>query len=312
MTIPMNVMPPFFEYAGRKNPFFQLIFLLFFMVIGCLLFSLLGGGLSSLIWRGTSYYNMGSDSWAHFFRFNQTVGMIGLWLVPSMFFSYAHDKKWFSYNLANQRCKEVLKNWVCLAAITILPVVGLIAYLNQLIQLPDFMSSIEEWMRAKDDEATEALMMITANKSVGNLILNLLVLGVFPAICEEFFFQGALQPLLTQWTKNKHIAIWLTAFIFSAIHFQFYGFIPRFLLGAYLGYLLIWSNSLWLPILAHMLHNVCSLLAEFVTGRNGIDMDDFTLTPQECAIAIPIWIIFALITALIIRKLWQNRITTNS
>lgn len=302
-------MPPLFESAGLKNSFVQLIFLLFFLVIGCLLFSLIGVGLSSLIWHETPLYN--SEAWVHFFRFNQTVGMMGMWLIPSLLFSYAHDKKWFSYNFANQKSKEELKNWVCIAAITILPVVTLLAYLNQMMQLPDCMSSIAEWMRAKEDEANDALTMITANKSIGNLLLNLLVLGALPAICEEFFFQGALQPLLTQWTKNKHIAIWVTAFIFSAIHMQFYGFIPRFLLGAYLGYLLIWSNSLWLPIIAHMLHNVCSLLVEYVTNYNGIDIDNLTLTSKEWAIALPIWIVFTVISILIIRKIWQNRVTEN-
>ena len=72
---------------------------------------------------------------------------------------------------------------------------------------------------------------------------------------------------------KAHIAIWITAIIFSAVHFQFYGFIPRVLLGAFFGYLALWSGSLWLPIFAHALNNSLVVISTWLTKRNTIDID---------------------------------------
>jgi len=111
------------------------------------------------------------------------------------------------------------------------------------------------------------------------LLINIVIMAFLPAIFEEFLFRGTLQPLFTKWFANKHVAIIVTAFIFSAIHFQFYGFIPRFLLGIYLGYLLVWSQSLWLPIIAHFMHNATSLIFDYGAQRRGIDLE--TVDPSQ-------------------------------
>jgi len=110
-------------------------------------------------------------------------------------------------------------------------------------------------------------------KTIGALLVNLLMLAVIPAIGEEFIFRGCLQRLFNQLTKNHHIAIWLTAIIFSSIHLQFYGFIPRMLLGAMFGYLFVWSNSLWLPILGHFLNNATAVITAYVYQQQGKSLE---------------------------------------
>ena len=82
-----------------------------------------------------------------------------------------------------------------------------------------------------------------------------------------------MQPLFERWTGNKHTAVIITAFIFSAVHFQFFGFVPRFLLGFYLGYLFVWSRSIWLSATAHFMHNSLSVIIYYYTTQNGIDTD---------------------------------------
>jgi len=72
---------------------------------------------------------------------------------------------------------------------------------------------------------------------------------------------------------NIHAAIWVTAFIFSAIHVQFYGFLPRILLGAAFGYMAVWSGSLWLPILAHFINNAVGVIAFYIVRKQSITFD---------------------------------------
>ena len=91
--------------------------------------------------------------------------------------------------------------------------------------------------------------------SISSLLINMVMIGVIPAIGEEFLFRGALQKIFSEWTKNKHLGIWISAILFSAMHLQFYGFIPRMLLGALFGYTLLWTGSLWIPIFGHFVNN---------------------------------------------------------
>jgi hypothetical protein len=132
-------------------------------------------------------------------------------------------------------------------------------------------------------------------------LLNLFICAALPAIGEEFFFRGTLQQLFNQWFKNKHVAIIVTAFLFSAIHLQFYGFIPRFLLGLYLGYLFVWTGSLWAPIFAHFLHNGISVGIQYFANQQGIEPEMNYLLTDE----LPMLIISIVISTVGIFLLWQ-------
>ena len=102
----------------------------------------------------------------------------------------------------------------------------------------------------------------------GSLIVTVLMVGLMTGIGEELTFRGIIQSLVTEKSNNHHIAIWVTAIIFSAIHFQFFGFFPRMLLGAFFGYLMVWSGSIWLPIYAHFLNNSMAVVAAYMLNIN--------------------------------------------
>jgi len=161
---------------------------------------------------------------------------------------------------------------VVLSAILIVfaqPIIGWASELNSYLSLPEGLSSIENWMKNAETQGeliTEAFLSTT---STSGLLVNIFMIAVLPAFAEEILFRGALASLFKEWTKNVHLAVFLSAFIFSAIHMQFYGFLPRFLLGLALGYLFFWSGSLWLPIVAHFINNFLSVIVEFLF-RKGI------------------------------------------
>jgi membrane protease YdiL (CAAX protease family) len=91
------------------------------------------------------------------------------------------------------------------------------------------------------------------------MLLGFLVISLIAGLSEEFFFRKMLQPRIISLTGNHHAGIWITAFIFSAIHLQFFGLIPRMALGALFGYYFCWTGNIWLPVLAHALNNALTL-----------------------------------------------------
>lgn len=153
-----------------------------------------------------------------------------------------------------------------------------IAWLNSQMTFPVSWSSVEEWMREKELLAGKYTVMLTSGETAPSLLTNIMVVALLPAVGEELFFRGVIQKMLGGFFRKGHAAIWITAFIFSAIHLQFYGFLPRLLLGAIFGYLFYWSGSVWLPIAAHFLNNVIPITIAWRAG-----WDEGTAVTQEFA-----------------------------
>ena len=117
-------------------------------------------------------------------------------------------------------------------------------------------------------ELTEAFLKVDG---VSGLVFNLFMIAFLPAIGEEFFFRGVVQRIFTRMTRNHHSGIWISAILFSAIHMQFYGFLPRMLLGVLFGYLLVWSGTIWLPVVAHFFNNAFAVIAMYFIGKGMIN-----------------------------------------
>jgi hypothetical protein len=113
--------------------------------------------------------------------------------------------------------------------------------------------------------------------TIGGLIVNLLLMALLPALAEELTFRGILQRLIGKKQEDKgivpHMAIWVTAIVFSAIHMQFYGFIPRMLMGALFGYVFVWTGSLWVPIVMHFVNNGMAVLVYYILSSKGVSID---------------------------------------
>lgn len=163
--------------------------------------------------------------------------------------------------------------WTLLVMCLSVPAMNLLVEWNQNIHLPESMSEIETSLRAMEDAAMASTQLLIGGGGVGSMIVAILIVGVLAGFSEELFFRGALQRLFCMTNLNKHVAIWLTAVIFSAIHFQFFGFVPRLLLGAFFGYLLWWSGSLWLPIIAHIFNNTLVVVSEYMKAANPESFD---------------------------------------
>lgn len=156
---------------------------------------------------------------------------------------------------------------VALVMLVSIPAQEWLIHWNENISLPEALSSIEDMMRTFEANASETMMLLLSDTSVGALIVNILIIGVAAGFSEELFFRGSIQRLLCTGGINPHTAIWATAFVFSALHMQFFGFFPRLLLGAYFGYLLYWTGSIWVPVFAHILNNTIYVITAWMYLR---------------------------------------------
>lgn len=193
-------------------------------------------------------------------RMAMVIQSVCLFLIPALVFIFFCEKGYQSYLFANHDVNISFWILAILLIIFIQPFISSVGYYNQQLTLPDSFSAIEDWMRRNEVSAEKSINLLFLDKSKLGLLLNVVILAVVAGIGEELFFRGCLQQIIGKIVSNKHIAVWITAFIFSALHFQFYGFVPRFLLGALLGYIFIWSGNLFIPVLIHIMHNAITVI----------------------------------------------------
>jgi hypothetical protein len=151
-----------------------------------------------------------------------------------------------------------------------MPFINLLGEINASLKLPEWLSWLEKIIKTREDMAAELTEKFLKVDSFGGFLFNLFMIAFLPAIGEELLFRGVVQRIFTNWTRSLHWGIWIAAALFSALHFQFYGFIPRMLLGVMFGYLLVWSGSMWLPIIAHFINNGVAVTGMYLIDKGAI------------------------------------------
>lgn len=150
--------------------------------------------------------------------------------------------------------------------IAAIPAMNVVIWANEQLPLP---ADWVETFRAMEERAATMVQSLMGSHTPANLIVSILIVGVFAGFSEELIFRGAFQRLMTTGGVKVHAAIWIAAFVFSLMHFQPFGFVPRMLLGAFFGYSLYWSGSLWTAIILHSTNNILFLLSDyFFPGSN--------------------------------------------
>lgn len=162
---------------------------------------------------------------------------------------------------------------VVLIMIAMTPAMNALVEWNESLHLPASMRALEEVMRTMEENAAALTDALLGDSSVWGLLSGVFVVGVLTGLGEEAFFRAGIQKALTSGGMNHHLAIWITAFVFSAIHLQFFGFFPRLILGALFGYLYWDSKSLWVPATAHALNNASVVVTTWLSARGIVDAD---------------------------------------
>ncbi len=214
-----------------------------------------------------------SDGDLNLVRLTQMLYTFTLFVIPAFVVAFLYEKNVLNFLGLNKSAVPVNYLIIFWVMIFSLPVVNVLAMFNQSIPFPESLAGIETKFKEMEDSAGLLTQKILSVDSVSLMLLNLFMIALLPAIGEELFFRGIFQKHLIEWTKNEHIGIFIAAFIFSAFHFQFLTFIPRLFLGILLGYMYIWSKSLWLPIVAHFFNNAIAVVVMFFASKNKLAID---------------------------------------
>jgi membrane protease YdiL (CAAX protease family) len=238
-----------------------------------------------------------------FLRYFQIVQSFSLFIIPSLLAGLLF------YGHLTKGLKLTTPHWGLvgisfLIIVTAQPLVSYLGVWNSSMQLPDFLGGLEQWMASAEASAGDIIYRFLDTDQPVLLLLNVLMIAILPALGEEMLFRGVLQPVFAQWFRNKHAAVLVTAFLFSAIHLQFFTFMPRFFLGLMLGYLFLWGRNLWYPIAGHFANNFLSLIVFYYYRHTQPDINPLEPNAEELSFVwiIPSTIIMSLIVIKFVKK----------
>jgi membrane protease YdiL (CAAX protease family) len=269
------------------------LFMILTLVGTILLSKLTGVGLLEI--RDIDKWDPKDPRMIYFIRGLLLIQFLGLFLIPSLLFAYFSDPKPFKYLGLKQPNKNIY--WILAIAIMFLaiPVVEYIGVLNQKMSLG---ADTQKWMKSMEEEAAKQIQFMLAKHTVGELIANLIFISLFAGIGEEIFFRGILQRLFIRAFKNPWMGIVLTATIFSAFHFQFFGFFPRLVLGMVLGAIYWYSGSLWAAIIAHFIYDGFIIVLVYLNPDMAKNPDQSIMNPNSLlplalvSLALTVWILY--------------------
>lgn len=250
----------------------KLLILLVCILIG----SVLTGGISMVVFSLMNINPLtiaaggGDLSTLKLIQLVTTIGLIGIPGYIAM--------RLFNYQDIAGNFSPLLGLLVVVFAIGILPVNEWLGYLNHQLELPEWLAGLEQWIYESEKNAAGVVKRFLQMNTLAELAFNLVLIALAPAVCEELLFRGALQRIFHE-RFNLHVAIILSAAIFSAFHMQFLGFLPRFVLGLVFGYFYAWSEKLIYPIIGHFTNNAFLVVLVYITGPELL-LEENTISAQ--------------------------------
>ncbi len=226
------------------------------------------------------------------------VQFLFLFTLPSLLFSYLSDGKPFQYLGLKGPSSSLYWLWGLLLIVVSYPFVEYLGYINQKIPVG---TETQSWIKGLEEEATRQISFMLRERTPAQLIKNLIFISLFAGIGEELFFRAVLQRILIRLTQNPWMGIILAAAVFSAFHFQFYGFFPRLFLGVLLGAIYWFSGSLWVAILAHFLYDATVIVYLYFNPQALQAPDAALIKGQEVQLLIGAMISLALTFAILYR-----------
>ena len=270
--------------AGTQFLILISIALASFFIIGLLGTVLLSkiSGMSLETMSDNSKWDYNDGTLVTVIRGMQIIQFISLFLIPTFlcahFFS-TDSKKYLGLKSPSNIGYFLIAVAVLLLA---LPLVNFLGELNRNVQFP---AGIAKWMKEQEAEASKSIQAVLSKHTIKDLILNIVCIAGLAAVGEELLFRGVAQRLLIKLCKSPWAGIIISAFIFSAMHVQFYGFLPRFVLGILLGAIYWYSGSLWTAMLAHFIYDAALIVLVYFNPASMNDENTLKLSNIALAAA---------------------------
>jgi membrane protease YdiL (CAAX protease family) len=263
--------------VSDKPPLLSLLLIIVNVFLGSLIGSMIGIGVAGLFYEGdlsTAIQNTEIDpTLTSSLLIIQSIGtFVGMILFPlTQLLAIEHKK--ISPFFPEQPQTGFILLLVSILGLTFMLSISPLTVWNMHWEFPEFLRGFQTWAREKEDLSAKLTEAMTNFNSLSEVLVGVLVIALLPAIGEELVFRGLIQNEFFRGSGKIHLSIWASAFVFSAIHLQFFGFIPRLLLGALFGYLYYWSGNLLVPIFAHFFNNAFSVIMIYLYAKKIIDID---------------------------------------
>jgi membrane protease YdiL (CAAX protease family) len=264
-------------WLAPYSPLVKLLFLLVLSITVLSVFLFFGGLLVEALWGFNIFDNpevLSEYSIPFVIDANRLILLfqhLGLFILPGLIFLRVSTGYPNAYIIRKGSISLNVLGLTLVLLIAFMPIINFLVAWNESIQFPGFLASLEESFQTMELAAQELTQAILTIETPVEWVVMIFLVAVLPAFGEELIFRGIVQKLFSIQFKNYHLGIWATAFLFSAMHLQFYGFIPRMILGAIFGYLMVYSGSIIYPMLAHFLNNFLSLIVVHYVSRGNLD-----------------------------------------
>lgn len=217
-------------------------------------------------------------------------------IIAPVFFAWVIVREPAEYLRYNVHFSPVLLLLVFFIMLMSMPIIEVLSELNQRLILPHSLKGLQDWMKASEQAAEKETNIILKMDNLADLFKVLLLVAATTAVVEETMFRGVLQTIFTRWTQNPHTSILITATLFSAFHMEFYGFLPRLMLGILFGYFVYWSGSIWTSVWAHFLNNGVAVVATYlyqhkIVKINPDDQNNFSYAGYVFSIIITVFLL---------------------
>ena len=227
----------------------------------------------------------------------QGFASIVTFILAGVFYWRVVEKKELSELNFKALPNPIIIGLAILAQLCFMPLNGWLQEINMAMEFPESMSGLESFFKSMEDSLAGVTEFLTTFDSFGRLLAGLIVIAVVAGVGEELIFRGLIQRKLYKGLNNPHAAIWVAAIIFSAIHMQFYGFLPRLMLGALFGYFYFWTGNIWVPIIAHVFNNGFAVVMFYlshkgVLGQDIEELEDFSMPAVAVSALLTLGLLF--------------------
>ncbi len=264
--------------------FTKLLVLLLIVLASAVVFSVVGLVAALPFMEGFSLLNPedgGMSTGA--IKYFQIVQSFSVFIIPGLmagYFFWGHPTRGIGFTRT--------RGWLLLLSGLIIvacqPIAAYLGLFNSEMQLPGFLEGLETWMQQTEESVNSLIFQFLDTNDPWQITINVLMIAILPALGEEMLFRGSIQPIAVEWLKSKHAAVWFTAFLFSAIHLQFFTFLPRLFLGVLLGYMMVWGKSLWYPIAGHFTNNLMALAVFYYYRHAHPEINPLEPSPEDLSL----------------------------
>lgn len=225
------------------------------------------------------------------FKWAQVASSIISFILPSLLFAYYSSPKSLPYIGIQKKVSKVLLPVCALLLVSIQPFIGWLGEINAKFTF----GSLQKTLLTMEALYNRALQVFLQMSNVGDLIINLFIMALLPAIGEELFFRGSLQKSLLRISNKPWLAIIISSAIFALLHGTFFKILPIFTLGLILGIVYHVTRNLWYTILIHFLNNAFAVLSVYYSNRSEtlkkLAGDDFSVPLYGAILSLVIGIV---------------------